>query len=188
MNTGNSEVKVRTKIEKKIQNDVGVEMVMDEGEVDRSNVDDTPLGEAPVAPSSRKKIATEVISNNYLESEELQEKKIAYLTNVSNLPKSTVVMNDSSNVCIEVSDIPISTSVHEHVNQSISTDVDSTVGEKNYMTDSNCDVNPNVDVFVENLNHIEEFQNDFDSYYDEDSNKSFFTADASVKNYADEAI
>ena len=56
------------------------------------------------------------------------------------------------------------------------------------MTDSNCDVNPNVDVFVENLNHIEEFQNDFDSYYDEDSNKSFFTANASVKNYANEAI
>ena len=88
------------------------------------------MGEALVAPSSRKKIATEVISNNYLESEELQEKKIAYLTNVSNLPKSTVVMNDSSNVCIEVSDIPISTSVHEHVNQSISTNVDSTVGKK----------------------------------------------------------
>ena len=75
MNIENSEVKVRTKIEKKIQNDVGVEMVMDEGEVDRSNVDDAPLGEAPVAPSSRKKIATEVISNYYLESEELQEKK-----------------------------------------------------------------------------------------------------------------
>ena len=39
-------------------------------------------------------------------------------------------MNDSSNICIEVSGIPISTSVHEHVNQSISTNVDSTVGKK----------------------------------------------------------
>ena len=74
MNIGNSEVKVRIKIEKKIQNDVVVEMVMDEGEFYRSNVDDAPLGGAPVAPSSRKKIATEVISSNYLESEEGQEK------------------------------------------------------------------------------------------------------------------
>ena len=41
---------------------------------------------------------------------------------------------------------------------------------------------------VENLNYITEFPNDFDSYYDEDSNKSFFTANASVKNYANEAI
>ena len=56
------------------------------------------------------------------------------------------------------------------------------------MTDSNCGVNPNVDVNVENLNYITEFQNNFDSYYDEDSNKSFFTANASVKNYANEAI
>ena len=56
------------------------------------------------------------------------------------------------------------------------------------MTDSNCGVNPNVDVVVENLDQIEEFQNDFDSYYDEDYNKSFFTADASVKNYGNEAI
>ena len=56
------------------------------------------------------------------------KKKIAYLTNISNLPNSTVVMNDTSNVCIEVSNIPISTSVHEHVNHSISTNVDSTDG------------------------------------------------------------
>ena len=56
------------------------------------------------------------------------------------------------------------------------------------MTDSIYDQNPNVDVIVENLNHVEEFQNDFDSYYDDDSNKSFFTATATVENNHDEAI
>ena len=42
------------------------------------------------------------------------------------------------------------------------------------MTDSNGGFNPNVDVIVENLNHIEEFQNNFEPYYDKDSNKYFF--------------
>ena len=55
MNIRNGEVKVIKKIEKKIQNNVDVEMVMDEGEVDRPNVDDAPLGEALLASSSRKK-------------------------------------------------------------------------------------------------------------------------------------
>ena len=48
------------------------------------------------------------------------------------------------------------------------------------MTDSIRDQNLNVDVIVENLNQVEEFQNDFDSYYDDDSNKSFFTSIGSV--------
>ena len=56
------------------------------------------------------------------------------------------------------------------------------------MTDSNCGVTPYIELVVENLNQIEEFQNDFDSYYDKDSNKSFFTADASVKNHCEKAI
>ena len=42
------------------------------------------------------------------------------------------------------------------------------------MTDSIRDQNLNVDVIVENLNQVEEFQNDFDSYYDDNSNKSYF--------------
>ena len=56
------------------------------------------------------------------------------------------------------------------------------------MTDSIRDQNLNVDVIVENLNQVEEFQNDFDSYYDDNSNKSFFTAIRSVENNCNEAI
>ena len=56
------------------------------------------------------------------------------------------------------------------------------------MTDSIRDQNLNVDVIVENLNQVEEFQNDFDSYYDDNSNKSFFTAIGSVENNCNEAI
>ena len=48
------------------------------------------------------------------------------------------------------------------------------------MTDSIRDQNLNVDVIVENLNKVEEFQNDFDSYYDDGSTKSFFTSIGSV--------
>ena len=73
-NIGNSQGKVRKEIEKKIQSDVGVEMVMVEGEVGRSNIDCAPLGEVTAAPSS-KKIVEEVTTSNFLESEEHQEKK-----------------------------------------------------------------------------------------------------------------
>ena len=52
-------------------------------------------------------------------------------------------MNETSEVCIEVNNIPISTSVHDHVNYSLSTNVDSTEEKKN-MTDSNFGVNPYV--------------------------------------------
>ena len=103
---------------------------MAEGEVRRLNIDGAPLGEALAVPSSRQNIAAEVAANNFLESEEILEKKIAHLTHVHNLPKSTVVMNDSSNVCIEVSNVPVSTLVHEHVNYSLSTNVDFTEEKK----------------------------------------------------------
>ena len=56
------------------------------------------------------------------------------------------------------------------------------------MTDSIHDQNSNEDVIVENLNQVDEFQNDFDSHYDDDSNKSFFTAIGSVENNCNEAI
>ena len=39
-------------------------------------------------------------------------------------------MNDTSEICIEVNNVPISTSVHDHVNYSLSTNVDSTEGKK----------------------------------------------------------
>ena len=103
-------------------------------------------------------------------------------------PRSTVVVNQSCNVCSEVTNVPICTLVPENVNQSLSTSVDSTEGTIKNMTDSIYDQNPNVDVIVENLDQVEEFQNDFDSYYDDDSNKSFFTASESVENNDDEAI
>ena len=64
----------------------------------------------------------------------IKKKKIAYLTNVSNLPKSMVVMNDTSEVCIKVNNVPISTSVHDHVNYSLSTNVDSTEEKKKKKT------------------------------------------------------
>ena len=56
------------------------------------------------------------------------------------------------------------------------------------MTDSIRDQNLNVDVIVENLNQVEKFQNDFNSYYDDESNKSFFTAIGLVENNCNEAI
>ena len=39
-------------------------------------------------------------------------------------------MNDTSEICIEVNNVPISTSVHDHVNYSLSTNVDSTEEKK----------------------------------------------------------
>ena len=107
---------------------------------------------------------------------------------VSIQPRSTVVVNQSANVCSQLTIIPICTLVPENVNQSLSTSVDSTEGTIKNMTDSIYDQNPNVDVIVENLNHVEEFQNDFNLYYDDNSNKSFFTATATVENNHDEAI
>ena len=70
-----------------------------------------------------------------------------------------------------MTNVPICTLVPENVNQSLS--VASTQGTTKNMTDSIYDQNPNVDVNLEILNHVEEFQNDFDSYYDDNSNKSF---------------
>ena len=49
------------------------------------------------------------------------------------------------------------------------------------MIDPIRDQNLNLDVIIENLNQVEGFQNDFDSYYDNDSNKTFFTAIGSVE-------
>ncbi len=110
-----------------------------------------------------------------------RKKKIATLTHVSIPAISTVVVNQSSDGCIKVMNIPICILVPENVNQSLSTSIDSTEGATNNMTDSIYDQNPNVDIIVENLNHVEEFQNDFDLYYDDNSNKSFFTETATVE-------
>ena len=81
----------------------------------------------------------------------------------------TVVDDYSSNVCSKVPNVPICTLVPEDVKQSCSTSVDSTEGTTKNMTDSIHDQNLNVDVIVQNLNLVEEFQNDFDCYYDDDS-------------------
>ena len=69
----------------------------------------------------------------------------------------------NSIVCSEVKKY-LFLQVPEKVIQSLSPSVDSTESTIKNMTDSIYDKKSNVDVIVENLNEVEEFQNDFDSY------------------------
>ena len=69
----------------------------------------------------------------------------------------------NSIVCSEVKKY-LFLQVPEKVIQSLSPSVDSTESTIKNLTDSIYDKKSNVDVIVENLNEVEEFQNDFDSY------------------------
>ena len=195
--TENQAKKVSKEIEDHGDDDVGGEMVVDDFGVATSKNEATPVEQdVDVAPSSTQYFSVD--ENIFLEkSGKLRETRdvshdtnsyvdctssyTKRMENVATLRDSTMVQNFREDVSNSVQNLPFCTvvqdAVHDSEKKKFSTDVDSTGGNKNILSNSIEDLNVHVHSIVENLNQIEEIPKDFELLFDEDSEDSFFSAE-----------
>ena len=173
--TGNDVNEVRIKNKKKDDDDAGGDSMMDEFGVDMSKIESTQLPTvAGVSPLLKKhEDAADALLKLCSSNSDQKNLKNKLLT----LPVRTAV-----------SFVLNPTPVHNYLNKSICTDVDSTEDLSKDVKNSILEVNPPVQSDVQNVNEIDQIKNNFEFDLDDDSELSFFSSTESVGEECQEAL
>ena len=118
--------------------------MMDEFGVDMSNIESTPLSTV---------VGVSPLLKKYEDAADALLKLCASNSDEKNLKNKLLTLP----VCVGVSSVPNPTPVHNYLNKSICTDIDSTEDLSKDVKNSTIEVNPTVQTDVQNINEMEFF-------------------------------